>query len=58
VFKMPEFRLQAVASGRISMVCRLKPELQRPVTGYQDTALDLEACTSPEKVTYSASPPP
>jgi hypothetical protein len=37
VLKMLEFRLQAVAGGRISTVCRLKPELQRPLTGFQDT---------------------
>jgi hypothetical protein len=37
---MLEFHLQALASGRISRFCRLKPELQQPPTGFQDTLLD------------------
>jgi hypothetical protein len=34
---MLEFRLQAVAGGKMSMFCRLKPGLQQPATGFQDT---------------------
>jgi hypothetical protein len=35
--KTLESRLQTVAGGRISTFCRLKPELQQPPTGVQDT---------------------
>jgi hypothetical protein len=35
VLKLLEFRLQAVATGRLSMLRRLKPELQRPAAGFQ-----------------------
>jgi hypothetical protein len=34
---MPEFRLQAVGGERIPTICRLKPELQQPATGFQGT---------------------
>ena len=39
VFKMLEPRLQAVASGEITVICRLKPGLQRLVTELEDTLL-------------------
>jgi hypothetical protein len=47
VLKMLEFRLEAVASGRISVVCRLKPELQRAVIRFQDTLSELRSPRAP-----------